>query len=553
MNLHKFYTNDNEAFANALNRLSVAYSNGDKGLAARLREYSKKGWFMYSSPAFNAPPSGGTWGKAMPISCFGGYVEDTVKGLCEHTSEVRYMSVAGGGVSGYWGDIRAVGAKSPGAIPFLHTMDSDTLAYKQGKTRRAAYAAYMDIYHPDIIEFIKMRLPTGGDVNRKNMNIHHGVCIDDKFMDAVHKDLTCDLVDKHDGTVRSTIRARDLWQLLLETRYRTGEPYIFHKDHANRKLPQGLKDRGLEIHSSNLCTEIMLPTNKDRSFVCCLASVNAEYFDEWKFSTLVEDITIMLNNALDIFIEHAPPELNRAVESARRERSLGIGVMGYHAYLQKQGIPFTNSQQATRDIFKFVSERSHKQSLYMARDYGHYPDGRIGDPYNAHLMAVAPNANSSILAGTSPGIDPWLSNYFTQVTRAGAIVHKNKYLERELTRIFGSNTDNIWDLIKENRGSIQNIPYIPDYIKEIYETADEIDQTKLIDLARIRQQYIDQGQSVNVFFPAGADKEYVNQVHLRAFSNDGVGEPLKSLYYLRTKSGEKSEYVSNKIVCVGCD
>ena len=320
-------------------RAAVAYCYGDYELAQRIYNYVSDGWFMFASPVLSNAPLPNVKTKALPISCFLSYVPDSLDGLIDHSSELRWLSVKGGGVGGHWSDVRAVSDKAPGPMPFIHTVDADMTAYRQGKTRKGSYAAYMDISHPDIIEFLNMRIPTG-DVNRKNLNLHHAVNISDAFMRAVERDEMWDLIDPNDQTVRDSKKARKIWETVLETRYRTGEPYLNYIDTVNRAMPQSMKDKGLKIHGSNLCNEIHLPTSEDRTAVCCLSSVNLEKYDEWKDSRMVADLIRFLDNVLQFFIDNAPKDIARAKYSAEQERSLGLGAMGWHSYLHKNRIPF---------------------------------------------------------------------------------------------------------------------------------------------------------------------------------------------------------------------
>ena len=544
-----------EAFA----RASKAYSS-DEDHANRILSYVQKGWFMFSSPILsNARLKDEEKKKAgLPISCYLTYVSDDLDGLISHTTENRWLSVLGGGVGGYWGNIRAVSQKAPGPIPFIKTIDSDVEAYRQGKTRRASYAAYLDVDHPDIVEFLNLRVPTGGDTNRKAFNLHNAICISNKFMEAVLADMPFDLIDPHTKEVRETIQARELWQRILEVRFRTGEPYLMFKDTANKALPQALKDKGLQIHSSNLCSEIFLPTAKDRSAVCCLSSLNLEYYDAWKDTTIVEDCITFLDNVIEYFITHAPEQLKNAIHGARQERSLGLGTMGFHSYLQSKSVPFESviAKSLNISIFRNIKIKAQAQTQKLAIDRGEYPDGIGTGCRNAHLLAIAPNSNSSIILDTSPSIEPWAANAFTHRTRAGSFLSKNKYLDRLLLSKGLSDTeyDDVWQSIILHEGSVQHLDILTDKEKAVYKTAFEIDQRWVITHAGDRQQYICQGQSVNLFFPSGSDKAYVNQCHLQAWHAG-----LKSLYYLRTTAGSFAEKISKPVItkvnsdeCIAC-
>ena len=342
--LKDFYLNEYESSPQeGFRRASIAWSAGDDDLAQRLYDYVSKKWFMFASPVLSNAPNGHGKGKGMPISCFLTYVPDTLEGLIDHTSELRWLSVYGGGVGGHWSDVRTVSDVAPGPIPFLHTVDADMIAYRQGRTRKGSYAAYMDVSHPDIVEFLNMRIPTG-DVQRKALNLHNALNITDEFMQAVIDNTDFDLRDPKDNTVKESINARKLWERILEVRFRTGEPYLNFIDTANEHLPQPLKDLGLRINGSNLCNEIHLPTSEDRTAVCCLSSLNLEYYDEWKDTTIVRDLIRMLDNVLQYFIDNAPDTVSRAKYSAARERSLGLGAMGFHSLLQKHAVAWESDK-----------------------------------------------------------------------------------------------------------------------------------------------------------------------------------------------------------------
>ncbi len=539
-----------ESFA----RAAVAFSDGDVALAQRIYDYASKGWFMFSSPILSNAPKEGEKAKGMPISCFLTYVDDSLEGLISHTDELRWMSVKGGGVGGHWSSVRSNSNIAPGPIPFLKTVDSDMTAYRQGKTRKGSYAAYMDISHPDVVEFLNIRVPTGGDVNRKCFNINNAINITDEFMQAVVEDKIWELKDPNDNTVREEISARSLWQRILQVRFRTGEPYINFIDEANRHLPKYQKDLGLKIHGSNLCNEIHLSTSKDRSAVCCLSSLNLEKYDDWKDTNIVQDLIEYLDNVLQYFVNNAPDSLARAKYSAYRERSLGLGAMGFHSYLQSKNVPFESiiAQSINTKIFKEIKTRAKQKTIDLANKKGECPDAKGFGLRNSHLLAVAPNANSSIIAGTSPSIEPWKSNAFTHRTRVGSYLVKNPHLEevlwdhaREKTNNKRSQkalVDKFWKSIILNEGSVQHLDWMSDWNKQVFKTAFELDQRWLVDHAGDRQEFICQGQSLNLFFPAGTDKAYVNSVHVRAWK-----KKVKGLYYLRTNSGASAEKVSQKV------
>lgn len=546
--LKNYYYNEGEnSPSQAFKRAAFAYTK-NTDLAERIYNYACNGWFMFSSPILSNANSSG-----LPISCFLSYVPDTVEGLVKHSEELRYMSVMGGGVGGHWSNVRAVSNKSPGPMPFLKTVDSDMLAYRQGSTRKGSYAAYMDVSHPDIVEFMNIRLPTGGDSNRKCFNLHNAINITDSFMKAVIENKDWHLIDPKDQSIRFTFKARDIWQRILEVRFRTGEPYLNFIDEANRHLPDSLKSKGLKINGSNLCNEIHLPTSENRSAVCCLSSLNLEFYDEWKDTRIVEDLIEYLDDVLEYFIQNAPPQLSKAIHSALSERSLGLGAMGFHSYLQSKNIAFESAMASSinRNMFSTIKSKALLATEKLALTKGEYLDGKDSGRRNSHLLAIAPNANSSIILNTSPSIEPWKSNAFTHRTRAGSFLQVNKYLMKLLDRysleIPSQETKAEWleqqiQSIIIAQGSVQHLDYLSDQEKQVFKTAFEIDQMWIIEHASVRQQWLCQGQSVNLFFPAGTEKNYVNLVHLAAWT-----KKLKGLYYLRTSAGVTGEAVSTKI------
>ena len=545
--LKDFYLNENEnspqeAYARASTAWSTYKGELDEDLAERLYSYVSKKWFMFASPVLSNAPNGTKKGKGLPISCFLTYVPDTLEGLISHSSELRWLSVFGGGVGGHWSDVRTVSDIAPGPMPFIHTVDADMIAYRQGKTRKGSYAAYMDVSHPDIIEFLNMRIPTG-DVQRKALNLHNAINISDDFMDAVQLNLDFDLRDPKDGTVKESINARKLWERILETRFRTGEPYLNFIDTANKALPEPLKDLGLKINGSNLCNEIHLPTSEDRTAVCCLSSLNLEYYDDWKDTTIVRDLIRMLDNVLEYFIENAPDSIERAKFSAYRERSIGLGAMGFHSLLQHHGVAWESetAREINRVVFSRIKSEAVAETELLAEERGTYPDGELSGRRNSHLLAIAPNASSGVILSTSPSIEPLKANAYTHRTRAGSFLVKNKYLTR-LLDAKGENNESNWSSIITNKGSVQHLPFLTEGEKSIYKTAQELDQNWVIQHAGDRQPFICQGQSVNIFFPAGADKSYVNKVHIKAWN-----EGLKGLYYLRTEAKSRAENVSEKV------
>ena len=545
--LKDFYMLESETSPQeAYKRASIAWSNYkgafDEELSERLYEYVSKKWFMYASPVLSNAPSTSSQKKGLPISCFLTYVPDTIEGLINHSSELRWLSIFGGGVGGHWSDVRTVSDVAPGPIPFLHTVDADMIAYRQGRTRKGSYAAYMDVSHPDIVEFLNMRIPTG-DVQRKALNLHNAINLTDEFMSAVVNNEQFDLKDPKDGEIKDSISARKLWERILEIRFRTGEPYLNFIDTANRDMPQYLKDLGLKINGSNLCNEIHLPTSAERTAVCCLSSLNLEYYDEWKETTIVRDLIRMLDNVLEFFIEHAPDAIERARYSAIRERSIGLGAMGFHALLQKHGVAWESDKacEINTVVFRHIQSEAIKETELLAAERGECPDGVGSGRRNSHLMAIAPNASSGVILSTSPSIEPSKANAYTHRTRAGSFLVKNIYLENLLSAK-GENNESNWTSIITNKGSVQHLPFLSEGEKAIFKTAQELDQNWVVQHAADRQKFICQGQSVNLFFPAGANKSYVNQVHLKAWKNG-----LKGLYYLRTESKSRAENISEKV------
>ncbi len=526
----------------AFRRASDAFSAGDKELADRIFGYINKGWFMFSSPILSNAPGKNSKSKGLPISCFLGYVEDSLTGLIDHSTELRWLSVKGGGVGGHWSGVRSISDVAPGPIPFIHTVDADMTAYRQGVTRKGSYAAYLDISHPDVREFMSIRIPTG-DINRKSLNIHHGVNISDKFMEAVQNDSDWDLIDPNSLLTIETVKARELWETLLETRYRTGEPYLYNIDIANRAVPETQKDLGLRSHGSNLCAEITLPTNEERTAVCCLSSVNLESYYDWKDTPMIADLITFLDNVIGHFIEHAPDEIRKARFSAIRERSLGLGAMGFHNLLMAQSLPF--SSQGAKDlnieIFKTMKEQAVAQSLKLGAERGEVLDMVGTGRRNAHLLAIAPNANSSAIAGTSASIEPIKANAFVHRTRIGSHLIKNKVLEALLVEK-GEDNQDTWNSIISNNGSVAHLVFLSDHEKEVFKTAIEIDQMDVVTLAGNRQEFICQSQSLNIFFPAGSSRKYLHEVHLEAWK-----QGCKSLYYLRTETSSKAENLSEKV------
>ena len=519
--------------------------------AQRLYEYSSKHWLSYSTPIL----SYGRSKRGLPISCFLPYLDDSAEGLVDTLSEVNWLSMLGGGV-GIGIGIRSADDKSVGVMPHLRTYDASSLAYRQGRTRRGSYACYLDISHPDILIFLEMRKPTG-DQNMRCLNLHHGINITDDFMNLIERcmidkdaDDTWELKDPHTGEVRDTVPARELWQRILEIRMQTGEPYLHFIDTSNRAMPQFQKDKGLSIKQSNLCSEIILPTDKKRTAVCCLSSVNLEYFDEWsKEKLFLRDVAEMLDNVLQHFIDNAPSAVKRAVYSARNERSIGIGALGFHAYLQKQNVPWESAQATGINIkmFKHIRESLDVANKELGAERGEAPDAAGTGLRFSHVMAVAPNASSSILMGnTSPSIEPYRANAYRQDTLSGAYLNKNRYLDKIIKEKCDGDTkldyNEIWSSIIANDGSIQHLEFLDQWTKDVFKTSMEIDQRWIVDHAAHRQQYIDQAQSVNLFFRPDVNILLLHAVHFQAWK-----QGLKTLYYCRSEKLAKADKVAKKI------
>ena len=516
--------------------------------AQRLYDYASNHWLSYSTPIL----SFGRSKRGMPISCFLNYIEDTAEGLVENLSETNWLSMYGGGVGIGFG-IRSADDKSTGVMPHLKIYDASSLAYRQGRTRRGSYAAYLDISHPDIIPFLEMRKPTG-DQNVRCLNLHHGINITDDFMSLIEKcmldpeaDDSWQLTDPHSGEAREVVSAKHLWQQILEMRMHTGEPYIHYIDTSNRMLPQFLKDKGLKVHQSNLCSEIILPTNEQRTAVCCLSSLNLEHYDEWKdHPTFLRDVAEMLDNVLQYFIDNAPSTIQRAKYSASRERSIGVGALGFHAYLQRKGVAFEGvmAKVANNQMFKQIRKGLDEANISLGKERGEAPDAVGSGQRFSHLMAIAPNASSSIIMGnTSPSIEPYRANAYRQDTLSGAFLNKNKYLDKILReKMSESDYADAWSSIIANDGSCQHIDVLDENEKAVFKTSMEIDQRWVIELAADRQVYIDQAQSLNLFFRPDAHIKYIHAIHFMAWKKG-----VKTLYYCRSEKLAKADKVSKKI------
>ena len=589
-------THAQEAFARASVFGATFKGETDYELAQRLYDYSSHRWFMFSTPILS---NGGTT-RGLPISCFLNYVPDSRDGLSAHFDENIWLASSGGGIGGFWGDVRsngiptAHGSRSTGSIPFMHVVDSQMLAFNQGTTRRGSYAAYMDISHPEIEEFINMRKESGGDINRKNLNLHNGVNLNDAFLDAVKNDEDWRLIDPKTNEAVKVINARDLWWQIINARAETGEPYMINIDTCNKHLPKGQKDLGLKIKQSNLCSEITLPTDEERTAVCCLSSVNLENFDKWsKNDDFIKDLITMLDNVLQHYIDNAidttqlgeysanfkrfktyvregKEGYTKSAYSAYRERSLGLGAMGFHAYLQSRDIPFEGifATGFNHKAFTYIKSKANEATKELAVQRGEAPDIHGSGRRNANLLAIAPNASSGIIcSGTSPSIEPYRANCYTHKTLSGSYQVKNKYLEKlfKSKGLKGKKLENLWKDISGNDGSVQHLDILTDEEKEIFKTANEINQIWIVEHAYQRQQFICQAQSVNLFFtlPKATESQqihddymqYVNDVHWYGMNK------LKSLYYFRSNAARSVENVNIKVPrirldeveCIACE
>ena len=549
----RYLTDKEQSPQEAFYRVAKVFSD-DSEMAERIYGYVSNLWFMFSTPILT---NGGTK-KGMPISCFLNYVPDSREGLTTHYTENAFLASVGGGIGGFWGHIRSDGtgtsggSQSSGSIPFMHVVDSEMLAFSQGKTRRGSYATYQDISHPEIEEFLELRKPSGGDIHRKCLNLHHGINISDSFMSIINQctinpsaNDDWQLIDPHTKKVIRTVSAKRLWQKILETRVATGEPYLSFIDTIQKSLPLSQKKLGLKVHHSNLCSEITLPTNEERTAVCCLSSLNLEKYDEWKDDPkFIPDVVRFLDNVLEYFINNATDFLHRAKYSAMRERSIGLGAMGFHSYLQSKNVPFASAiaKGINLKIFKQIKEQALATSKILAEERGEAPDMEGTGLRFAHMLAIAPNASSSIICGsTSPSIEPLRANAYTQKTMSGTHFMRNKYLEK-LLKEKGLDTDETWKSIIANRGSVRHLEQLNDWEKDVFATAIEIDQRWIIELAADRQKEICQSQSLNIFVPSDVNIKDLHLLHLSAWKKG-----IKTLYYCRSEAIKRAEIISTKI------
>ena len=534
-------------------RAAEAFAD-DEAHAQRLYDYVSQMWFMFATPVLS---NGGTT-RGLPISCFLNYVDDSREGITDHYVENAFLSSFGGGIGGTWSDVRSSGTRtskgseSTGVIPFVKVVDSEMLAFSQGVTRRGSYAGYLHMSHPEIEEFLDVRKPTGGDTNRKCLNLHHAVVVPDEFMELIHNatrypdfDDSWNLIDPHTQRVIKTVSARALWVKILQNRMETGEPYLMFEDAVHNELPDFQTRKGLRVHHSNLCSEITLATNEERTAVCCLSSVNLEYYDEWKkHPAFIPDLIRMLDNVLEYFIHNAPSQLEKAKFSAYRERSIGLGAMGFHAYLQKNSTPFESAManQLNLEMFDYIKSNADKTTRELAIERGACPDDDTASVRNAHLLAIAPNASSSILCGnTSPSIEPFRANAYTQKTKSGSNLVKNKFLDELLMSKIGHTGiyEDTWKSIIANRGSVQHLDILDEWQKDVFKTAVEINQAWIIEHASQRQQFICQSQSLNLFFPPDVNKADLHNIHMLAWAKN-----IKTLYYLRSEAISRADNVT---------
>ncbi|MBS0981059.1 ribonucleoside-diphosphate reductase subunit alpha [Acetobacter thailandicus] len=545
------YLLPDESYQDLFGRVA-SYYGADAAHAQRIYDYMSQHWFMPATPVLS---NGGT-SRGLPISCFLNEASDSLEGIVGLWNENVWLASRGGGIGSYWGNLRSIGenvgrnGKTSGVIPFIRVMDSLTLAISQGSLRRGSAAVYLPVWHPEIEEFVEIRRPTGGDPNRKALNLHHGILVSDAFMRAVETDSEWGLISPKDGTVVRTVSARGLWIRILTARMEQGEPYVVYSDHVNNARPEHHKLAGLEVKTSNLCSEITLPTGidhhgKQRTAVCCLSSLNLETWAQWHDNPqFIEDVMLFLDNVLQDFIDRAPPEMSTAAYAAMRERSVGLGVMGFHSFLQEKKVPFESvvAKSWNRKIFKHIRTQADAASRKLADLRGPCPDA---EEYGVHerfsnKMAIAPTASISIIAGNaSPGIEPIAANVFLQKTLSGSFTVRNRHLQKLLASK-GKDTDEVWSHITLNKGSVQGLDFLSDDEKDVYKTAFELDQRWIVEHAADRQPFVCQAQSVNLFLPADVHKRDLHQIHHLAWKKG-----LKSLYYCRSLSIQRADTVSD--------
>lgn len=547
------YLLEGEDYQNLFARVSSYYADDQKH-ADKMYDYMSKLWFMPATPILS---NGGT-DRGLPISCFLNETEDSLESIVETWNENVWLAARGGGIGSYWGNVRSINetvrgnGKTSGIIPFLKVQDSMTLAISQGSLRRGSSAVYLPIDHPEIEEFIDLRRPTGGDVNRRALNIHHGVCVTDAFMKAVENNEDWKLISPLTKKVITSISARELWSKLLTTRIETGEPYILYVDNVNKHIPEHHKKLGLKVKTSNLCAEITLPTGidhlgKNRTAVCCLSSLNLENYQAWKDDKeFIPNVMRFLDNVLEDFIQNAPDTMSRATYSAQRERSIGLGVMGMHSFFQSQNVPIESvmAKVWNNKIFEHINKEANRASELLADERGACPDAEeVGAKERfSNKTSIAPTASISIICGnSSPGIEPYAANSFTQKTLSGSFTVKNKNLVK-LLETKGFNNDQVWSSISTHEGSVQHLNFLTDHEKDVFKTAPEIDQNWLIELASDRTAFVSQAQSLNIFMPGDTSKQYLHDIHFKAWKKG-----VKSMYYCRSTSIQRADKVSHTV------
>jgi ribonucleoside-diphosphate reductase alpha chain len=558
-----FYKKDGEQSPQeGFARAATCYSFGDYEFAQRIYDYASKGWYVNASPVLSTAQEinwptfsedqfdeAAEWleenveADGLPISCFLVKIPDSKKGLAQALEETIFMSMAGGGV-GTLNAMRSPDEKSTGVMAHSAVYDAVTLAYKQSKSRRGSIGSYLRIDHPEILQFMSMRDPVGGDQNKKCFNLNNAVVIPDKFMHAMIKGEEYELIDPKHGTTGRFLDARHVWEELMKLRFETGEPYLLFVDNVNKAIPSWIRNPHYIVEQSNLCSEITLWTSEKRSAVCCLSSLNLEKFEEWKDTNIVQDLIRYLDNVLEYFIRLAPPQLKKAIYSARKERALGLGTLGFHSLLQSKGISFEDGgvggcAQLNNRVYKLIKERAVEESLRLGKIRGEAPDCEGSGMRNSHLMAIAPNASSASLVGASPSIEPWQDNAFMADGRAGAFLIKNKYLEKEL-ELISMNTKEVWKDIIDNNGSIQHLD-LPERLKKVFATAREINPMALVDAVTGRQPYVCQSQSFNIFVPKDITMEEMSDIAVRTWEQGG-----KSMYYCRAESASKASVGTGK-------
>ena len=545
------YLMPGESFQDLFARVASYYGD-DAGHAQRIYDYCSTMWFMPATPVLS---NGGT-DRGLPISCFLNEATDSLDGIVGLWNENVWLAARGGGIGSYWGNLRSIGekvganGKTSGVIPFIRVMDSLTLAISQGSLRRGSAAVYMPIDHPEIEEFIELRRPTGGDPNRKALNLHNGVLLSDAFMRAVEADEDWALLSPKDRSVIRKVSARGLWIRMLLARIETGEPYMIFSDTVNRQVPEHHKLAGLRVKTSNLCSEITLPTGidhhgKQRTAVCCLSSLNLEKFLEWRDDPVfIPDVMRFLDNVLEDFIHKAPDSMAQARYAASRERSVGLGVMGFHSFLQASNVPVESvmAKVWNKKMHEHIRQQADLASRQLAEERGPCPDA---EEYGAmerfsNKLAIAPTASISTICGnSSPGIEPYAANSFLQKTLSGSFAVRNKNLKKLLEER-GRDTDDVWSSITTREGSVQHLDFLTEHEKAVFKTAFELDQRWIIDLAADRAPFICQAQSINLFLPANIHKRDLHALHFMAWKRG-----VKSLYYCRSKSIQRADVVSS--------